>query len=359
MSPLRFFSTSYGEARKKFLDACGQAGADVETRQNPHANGPRGVPLYTDVARIGPEPGKARRLLILVSGTHGNEGFCGSAVQTGLMRSDIRERLPEATALLMIHAMNPYGFAHVRRVTEDNVDLNRNFVDRKAPLPENPAYEDVHGFLCPPDLMARKEHYDAQAYAYLEEHGLEAFQAAVTIGQYTHEDGLFYGGRAPAWSNATFTEIIGEHAQGPEAAALIDFHTGLGPYGHGEPIGQGGEDVRRFADDWFGDVRYPADGSSVSAPIRGDLVSAFLGLAGAERRAGVAYEFGTREMLYVLEGLRADNWLYLHGDPESEQGREIKAHIKDALYPEEDSWKEQVWAQSGAMAERVLRRMEN
>ncbi|MFP3944103.1 MAG: M14 family metallopeptidase, partial [Alphaproteobacteria bacterium] len=307
MSALRFFSASYGEARKKFLDACKQAGAQVETLQNPNANGPLDVPLYTDVARIGPETPK--RLLILVSGTHGNEGFCGSAVQTGLLRGDIHERLPAETALLMIHAVNPCGFAHVRRVNEDNVDLNRNFVDHDAPHPENPAYEEVHGFICPPDLMARKEHYDAQAYRYLEEHGLEAFQAAVTGGQYTHEDGLFYGGRAPTWSNRTFTELVKRHAQGLEAAALIDFHTGLGPYGHGEPIGQGGPEVRAVAEDWFGDVRYPVDGSSVSAPIRGDLVSAFLGLAGAERRAGVAYEFGTREMLYVLEGLRADNWL--------------------------------------------------
>ncbi len=355
MSALRFFSASYGEARKKFLDACAEAGAHVETRQNPHANGPLGVPLYTDVARIGPERPKC--VLILVSGTHGNEGFCGSAVQTGLLRTDIDERLPAGTGLVLIHAINPYGFAHVRRVNEDNVDLNRNFVDHDGPHPDNSAYEEVHGFLCPSDLMARKEHYDAQAYAYLEEHGLEAFQKAVTGGQYTHEDGLFYGGRASVWSNTTFTELVNSHAQDLEAAALIDFHTGLGPYGHGEPIGMGPDDVRALAEDWFGDVRYPADGSSVSAPIRGDLVSAFLALARAERRAGVALEFGTREMLYVLEGLRADNWVYLYGDPESEEGRKIKAHIKDALYPEEDLWKEQVWAESCAMVERVLSKL--
>ena len=355
MSPIRFFSASYGEARKKFLDACAEAGAVADTRQNPHANGPLGVPLYTDIARLGPE--KPRRLLILVSGTHGNEGFCGSAVQAGLLRSGIHAELPPETAMLMIHAINPYGFAHVRRVNEDNVDLNRNFVDHGKPHPENPDYDEVHAFICPPDLMAHKEHYDAQAYEYLEKHGMSALQAAVTGGQYAHADGLFYGGQKPVWSNRTFTELVKTHAQGLEAAALIDFHTGLGPYGHGEPIGVGPREVRALAENWFGDVRYPSDGSSVSAPIRGDLVSAFLEMAGAEHRAGVALEFGTREMLYVLEGLRADNWLYLHGDPDSEEGRKIKAHIKDALYPEEDPWKEQVWTESLAMVERVLGRM--
>ena len=38
----------------------------------------------------------------------------------------------------MIHALNPFGFAHLRRANEDNVDLNRNFVDHEGGnYPEN------------------------------------------------------------------------------------------------------------------------------------------------------------------------------------------------------------------------------
>lgn len=352
---LRFFSASYGEARKKFLDACRQAGAAVESMQNTHANGPFGEPLYTDVGRIGPED--AAGLLVLVSGTHGNEGFCGSAVQTGLLREDLHERLPDGVGVLMVHAINPYGFAHVRRVTEGNVDLNRNFRDHATAPRDNPAYESVHGFLCPSDLMAGKSRYDAERDAFIDAHGATAYQAAVTGGQYAHADGLFYGGTAPVWSNITFRDVLARHAKGLTAAALIDFHTGLGPYGHGEAIGQGGGETRALAQSWFGDVCYTEDGSSVSAPITGNVLGVFQATVDARHAAGIALEFGTRDVMYVLEALRADNWLYLHGEVESEEGRAIKAHIMDALYPEEDPWKEQVWDQGRAMVERVLAKL--
>jgi hypothetical protein len=34
---------------------------------------------------------------------------------------------PDVT-LVFIHAVNPYGFHHDRRVNEDNIDINRNFL---------------------------------------------------------------------------------------------------------------------------------------------------------------------------------------------------------------------------------------
>lgn len=61
---VRHFSSTYAEARKKFLDAATEAGASVETFQNVGANGPMGEPLYTDVARLGPAPGQARAVLL-------------------------------------------------------------------------------------------------------------------------------------------------------------------------------------------------------------------------------------------------------------------------------------------------------
>ena len=49
----------------------------------------------------------------------------------------------------MVHAINPHGFAWSRRVTEDNVDLNRNFVDHAQPYPSNPGYEELRAAICP------------------------------------------------------------------------------------------------------------------------------------------------------------------------------------------------------------------
>ena len=37
--------------------------------------------------------------------------------------------------VVLLHAINPWGFSWARRVTEDNVDLNRNFRDFSRPAP--------------------------------------------------------------------------------------------------------------------------------------------------------------------------------------------------------------------------------
>ena len=76
-------------------------------------------------------------LLVTISATHGVEGFCGSGAQVDWLTLGGPEQLPAGVAALMVHAINPHGFAWLRRVTEEGVDLNRNFVDFTAPLPEN------------------------------------------------------------------------------------------------------------------------------------------------------------------------------------------------------------------------------
>jgi hypothetical protein len=78
------FSRSYGEARQKFLQAAADAGLQVESKPHP-LPGRHGEPLAMDVAREG-DPGAAR-LLIVSSGCHGVEGYCGSGVQVTAMRT--------------------------------------------------------------------------------------------------------------------------------------------------------------------------------------------------------------------------------------------------------------------------------
>src|SRR5688572_14233495 len=78
---LDFFSTDYTACRTKFLAALKSAGgAHLAAHENPR-RGPLGEQLFTDIARIG--PANAKKLLILVSGTHGIEGYSGSGCHTG------------------------------------------------------------------------------------------------------------------------------------------------------------------------------------------------------------------------------------------------------------------------------------
>jgi hypothetical protein len=92
-----------------------------------------GEALAMDVARDG--PADADRLLIVSSACHGVEGYCGSGVQVAALHdAQWREKArAQGVAVLYIHALNPYGFSHIRRVTHENVDLNRNFHDFSKP----------------------------------------------------------------------------------------------------------------------------------------------------------------------------------------------------------------------------------
>src|SRR4029077_18585216 len=71
------FSADYVTARGKFRDAAAEAGSAIASHVNP-APSPTGAELVTDTAWLGPE--RPVRLLIVMSGTHGVEGFCGSGI---------------------------------------------------------------------------------------------------------------------------------------------------------------------------------------------------------------------------------------------------------------------------------------
>ena len=106
-----FFRTTYQAARQAYRDAAAARGLQVTPYRNP-AKGAEGEELSSDMLLIG--PADAERLLIVTSATHGAEGFCGSAIETGWLQSGIFTQLPADTAVLLVHAINPYGFAWVR-----------------------------------------------------------------------------------------------------------------------------------------------------------------------------------------------------------------------------------------------------
>ena len=357
-----YFSNSYAQARRKFCDASRASGAALESHVHASARGAEGEELAVDVARFGDLD--AESLFIVISGTHGNEGFCGSGCQTGLSGEGIVAARPQSVAVLLVHAVNPYGFSHTRRVTEDNVDLNRNFQDFAKPLPENARYAEIHEALVPADWdgPARAKAEEALA-AWRAANGMKAYHAVVAGGQYAFSDGLFFGGREPTWSNATFRAIVQRHGAAAKRVAVIDVHTGLGPRGYGEPLSidppgaPGFQRARR----WWGDaVTSTVDGTSKSPPVAGPLIgSVGKSLPHAEITA-IGLEYGTVELAEVLEAIRADNWLYARGLPsglgmQSPLACDIKARIRDALTVDAGDWKEQVFARAADFALKAYR----
>jgi hypothetical protein len=349
----QYFSATYAQARRKFLDAARAGGAAVESHVNPNTTGANGEDLATDVARFGAMD--AENLFIACAGTHGNEGFCSSGCQIGLIKEGIIKARPQSVAVLLVHAINPYGFSHIRRVTEDNVDLNRNFQDFTKPLPENLRYSEIHDLLVPSDWDGPgRAKADAALQAWRDDNGMLAFQAVVAGGQYAFPEGMFFGGQRATWSNQTFRAIVEKHGAGARRVGLIDFHSGLGPTGYGEPICIVAPNTPGFerARIWWGDeVTSVTDGTSNSPPVAGPLIGSIEESLPAAEVTAIGLEYGTVELFEVLDAIRGDNWLYARGlksglSMDSALARDIKKKVRDALYVDTDDWKEKTYARA-------------
>ncbi len=341
------FAQTYAEARGKFLQAAAAAGLAVESHPHPLA-GRDGEPLALDVVLDG--AANATRMLVLSSACHGVEGFCGSGAQVALLQDSAWRAQARAAgvAVLHLHALNPYGFSWWRRATNENVDLNRNFMDFSQPLPRNTGYDDIAHLVVPPAWPPTPE-VDAAAQAFVAERGAKAWQAAVSGGQYHHPQGLFFGGQAPTWSNRTLRAVLARHAQACTALAWIDFHTGLGPSGHGERIYAGPDEAAPLARTraWWGEqVTSIYDGSSSSARLNGMLWLAIAAECPQAQYTGMALEYGTLPLQDVLNSMRAEQWLQGHPHTDAGTHQAIKQRMRDAFYVDTDEWKNAIVSQA-------------
>lgn len=350
-----YFAVDYAEARQKFKAAASAADAHQEDFRCPF-DGPEGLELSTDVAVFGDE--NPDSVLLVVSATHGAEGFAGSAIQVGVLTNGISRDLRPGQRVILVHALNPFGFAHLRRTNEDNIDLNRNFIDHTAPRPENDDYGRLAELMAPEDIGLMARFWTASRLDLFRlRFGEGRYQAAITAGQYTHPDGLFYGGTEPAWSQIILAKIVEQYAGTAARVALVDVHTGLGPFGHGEFIMSAPEYSETYtrACRWWGDrVRSTISGESVSSDLTGTIEAGLARmLPDAELTAG-GLEFGTLPMNDVMGVLRDENWLWHHGSKDHPRAAGIYAAVRRAYAPDSEAWRNRVWTQGQDVVNRAL-----
>lgn len=336
------FSSSYAEARPKFLDAALACGASLRHYPLPVRKGPSGEDLVTDVATLG-DP-KAERLMMIVSGTHGVEGYAGSGCQISLLRSGLLQEVSNSVLVLLVHAINPFGFAYMRRTNEDNIDLNRNFVNFSEQTPSNRNYAEYASRFLPAGNSL--EDYD-RAKSLLDREadlrgGYQFLKKALQPGQYEFPDGLYYGGHEPAWSNRTFREICRSAAQDLKRTAILDLHTGLGSSGVGELIFLSLESASKFGKHFPPPVTCAGTQGSVSANVQGPLlVAAGIELA-APTTISCALEFGTVPLKENVQTKIFENWAHRYFPPDHPLCLESERRMKDAYFCDNHDWKKNI-----------------
>lgn len=347
------FSASYAEGRKKFLDACAKAGLSVTSHMHPDALDASGQALAMDATWIGPKD--AAKVFVMTCGTHGLEGAAGSATMVQFLLGGGADTLPPDCAMFLVHAVNPYGWAHDSRGNEDNIDLNRNFVAPNEPRPDNPDYEAIHKALVVTDARPSDlEDFLGDVYAFAQSQGLAAAMNGITAGQYAHEDGISYGGKTESWSAKTLYALIRAHLAKAQKIVWLDWHTGIGDHGQpffilDDPVGSYDHDTTsRFWPEYEMHTDEILDG--VMPEYTGLLLIGvkreILSLNPDAKVAAFVVEWGTYEPNSMIQALVMDNWLRRpegkNADPLVREN--ARTRLVERFYPSQPEWRASVLA---------------
>ncbi|MCA8923779.1 MAG: DUF2817 domain-containing protein [Planctomycetes bacterium] len=333
------FSESYAQARERFLRGAADAGAAVES--HPLAlRGPEREVLAVDVARLG--PADATRWVVVSSGLHGIEGYLGSALQLSLLRGLPGGALPEDTGLLLLHALNPYGFAWTRRFDQNNVDLNRNFLLPGQAFTGAPeGYELVSDLLNPERAPRRVSAFRLRAALKIAQHGFSTLKAAVAGGQYVHPRGLFFGGHRPAPTQTLLAAELPRLLAAAQRVVHLDLHTGLGARADYALLLDCDPDDPRVAQltARFGSKVEGWDAAGTAYVVRGGLGPWCEALLPQTDYTFFTAEFGTVPPLQVIEALHLENRAHHWGAPHAASTQRAKALLRKAFAPRDPRWR--------------------
>lgn len=329
-----FFSPDYPAARARFRDAARRAGAALDALTL-EARGPQQEGLTIDIARLG-ERG-ARRVLLHTSGLHGVEAYAGSAVQLAVLANP--PALPAGCELVLVHSLNPYGMAWLRRANENNVDLNRNFLRRDERWEGAPAlYSRLDPLLNPPSPPTRDGFLLPLALLALR-HGPSAVRQAIAEGQYEFPKGLFFGGKSLEPGPRLYLDWLQRNISRAERLFALDFHTGLGRGSEATLIlepGTGATAAPALERALGARLIDPAAGQAVFR-IRGGMGGALAQALHGTRVDFVLQEIGTHPTLKVLLALREENRCHHYCAPHARHPSKLA--LLEALSPDSASWR--------------------
>lgn len=349
------FSSSYNEAKDKFLNVVEQGGYDLQS----FVLSPG---LTTEVATH--INAKTKKLLVVNSGIHGVEGYFGAAVQTQWLQDHKAEDLPEDVGVIFVFASNPHGFANDHRVDASlvvdgivhRVDPNRNFIANFADAPENKNYKSLEDTIIPKswNWLTRVSSTARLTLYWLYDKitfSKEHFFTPALCGQYVSPDGMSFGGQQECWTNKVYQNIEKQMRALPNVSEIvfIDLHTGIGSKGGFEIypnqiIPKKNPNVvdvithpnlkemyAKHPKIKVPDYPYPATGALedyIAQKFSDKTITAF------------TIEAGTLDSFTVYNAMRGQNWQDKYGKDKKDITTE---KMRAAFYPEHDkAWKDSV-----------------
>jgi hypothetical protein len=336
------YSQTYAEAREKFLSIASNRQAKIISVPHPSERGAQGEELAMDFAIFG-DP-DAEKTLFLVSGTHGQEGFYGSALQVAFL-GDLD--IPDGVNVVALHGLNPWGFSHLSRTDHQNIDVNRNFTDY-VPLEQDEIYPPLFRALCPEDWTEETIDWSPIRKELEAAYGMERLVTAAGGGQIVEPTGMNYVGTAPSWSRTVVEELLPKIFAKSKKIAFIEWHTGLGDYAelsHIPMMKPGSPGYERMFD-WLGDDARTTWERGMDGDFKGakpnyrGWFSAWLPSTVPQAEwAGMVIEAGTYGVVEVMDGVRIDRWLKFANGRSIMTREAMRETMMDKLYPVAPDWR--------------------
>jgi hypothetical protein len=349
------FSPNYAAARYRFCTAAQALGFRLETYPI-NQTGPDEENLTIDVAILGSS--QPEKVLVVSSGLHGVEGFFGSAVQCALLEERLIGWCPnQGSALVFVHALNPYGFAWGRRWNEENIDLNRNFLlPNEEYTGSPPMYGELDAFFNPTSLPSPFEPFLVKAIATIFRYGLDSLIDTLPVGQYDYPQGLFFGGHRPSKTYEILAANLPRWIGDAKNVLHIDLHTGLGKkatYKLFNGDAPDSESTRWLKEKFGADVVYPYQPGKMYQ-IRGSLGNWCQTMFPRHKYRCITAEFGTYPVIKVVEALRAENCAHFYappGHPFREWARQL---LQEVFAPADVAWRNAVVSQGLDLIEQAI-----
>jgi predicted deacylase len=371
-----YFPKNYADSRARFSAA-------VEKLRPPKSSGSWKIPsrrdedLFTDHVWLPPAK-ESQTLLVLTSGIHGSETYAGAAVQFMFM-SEILPLIDRSRiGIFIVHAMNPYGFKHHERCTENFVNLNRNFsVSGRNFLSKSSASAGMcERFLERAQVKSLKSAFMQKMQLkdgkpWFDEVSLDELIKATSPGQFERAEDWEYGGTKLEPQSAFLVEKLQELMNGYRDIVHFDLHTGLGDRGRlhlltdvpGKSL-----DKNLFSEliDPESDSQYytftPPETEGFYA-VHGALNSAFAELSRDDQRVcSLTMEFGTlgHSLEAQLAGLNSFALAHqgqFHGFADETLKEQITRENFERSRPPESEWERQIIAAARGMFQKVVSRI--
>ncbi|MGD8991293.1 MAG: M14 family metallopeptidase [Desulfobacterales bacterium] len=370
-SALAYFQDSYEACRKEFRRLSSKIKQKINRAQISRLRVPSQIDGDLTIDLFYLPAIDTSKLIIISCAVHGVEGFAGSAVQRMFMQEILPKVNLSDTGIVLIHAVNPYGFKYVRRVTENNVDLNRNSdVDRALFSSKNEGYSRLVEFLNPREevnmgSMGNRLFFIRSALKILQE-SMKSLRQSVLQGQYEFEKGIFFGGKEFEPQVRLIQSALAATISDYDAILGIDLHTGWGAKNtlHLFPNPVKNQDVRSAMESIFDGYQIDWGDTEDFYTTTGDF-SDFIGkIVPGKFYMPMSFEYGTMDSHTTMGSLRSlhnmiiENQGFHYGYKTKNDELEVKKRFREMYFPSSDEWRTAVIRQAREIFPPVIKRFQ-